>query len=185
MKLNEIEGFLPEKKEFRCGYYVIVDECNNKQQLVFVGEERSATKDYTLQDKIQTMINLGINQAIDQISTKDLPFKELDEGEVNAILEYYRDEGGDYDLDEAVKAICKKFVVKDQWISVEDRLPENNLFVLVFGKIKENIYATYMLSYRFTASSTKTNEWDCEFLKTYPFIVTHWQPLPEQPKETL
>ena len=116
---------------------------------------------------------------------KDLPFKELDEGEVNAILEYYRDEGGDYDLDEAVKAICKKFVVKDQWISVEDRLPENNLFVLVFGKIKENIYATYMLSYRFTASSTKTNEWDCEFLKTYPFIVTHWQPLPEQPKETL
>ena len=51
--------------------------------------------------------------------------------------------------------------------------------------IKENIYTTYMLSYRFTASSTKTNEWDCEFLKTYPFIVTHWQPLPEQPKETL
>jgi len=78
MKLNEIEGFLPEKKEFRCGYYVIVDECNNKQQLVFVGEERSATKDYTLQDKIQTMINLGINQAIDQISTKELPLKELD-----------------------------------------------------------------------------------------------------------
>lgn len=57
----------------------------------------------------------------------------------------------------------------NQWISVEDRLPENDRDVLVYDKVSGMWIAQY------------DNRWETE-----EFIlddVTHWQPLPELPKE--
>ena len=70
----------------------------------------------------------------------------------------------------------------DDWISVEDRLPEDDNFVLVVisGKHR-NI--TYIKALEL-ASYTADEGWIVELCPcwTNPGI-THWMPLPEPPKE--
>lgn len=58
----------------------------------------------------------------------------------------------------------------DNWISVDDRLPTKDGYHLVYDK--ENTVEQIVVDRFFT----KINRWD----NTYP---SHWQPLPEPPKE--
>jgi len=80
--------------------------------------------------------------------------------------------------------------MKDNWISIEDRLPELDQAVLLFDYWKDSndvchkdIRVGYLTEYttRNTSKGISRNcEWGgCEFL----FNITHWQPLPEPPKE--
>ncbi len=63
----------------------------------------------------------------------------------------------------------------DKWISVNDRLPDDCNFVLIF-----TIYGTrYMASYVDT-----TNEWIWGKNEWKALEVTHWQPLPTAPEDS-
>lgn len=79
--------------------------------------------------------------------------------------------------------IANGITMAPQWISVEERLPEDGMFVLViaYGQI-ENItlkgayqLATYYASDGFVLS---------EFPLLDDVVVTHWMPLPEPPEAT-
>lgn len=65
-----------------------------------------------------------------------------------------------------------------EWISVKDRLPENIRSVLVIAKeLKMPTIAWY---------GNVKNIWhltERDFCKNTNFVVTHWMPLPEPPKE--
>ena len=63
------------------------------------------------------------------------------------------------------------------WISVEDRLPEETGNYLVYGKPGQIGYIAWAF---FDASE---QQW-CDFNKWEYFKgVTHWQPLPEPPQD--
>ena len=58
-----------------------------------------------------------------------------------------------------------------EWISVKDRLPPLNEYVLIFAK-------GYMSLDRIS-DPKDGNLWDT----TYKDYISHWMPLPESPKE--
>ena len=59
----------------------------------------------------------------------------------------------------------------DNWISVEERLPERDGYYIV-----NSAYGVHILGYENTEDI-----WSDE--NEIPYIVYHWQPLPEPPKE--
>ena len=73
-----------------------------------------------------------------------------------------------------------------EWISVKDRLPDNSEHDWVLAQITEDngyMWIPKVMEYR-----ERLGDWHCEelgWLKSHngAFIVTHWQPLPEPPKE--
>ena len=77
------------------------------------------------------------------------------------------------------------FVLNNQWISIKDDLPCNNSNNIHFGftnkvfaiDYNKNIFIAYMTKYN--------NKWiwcrDDNFNLSY--IITHWMPIPEPPKE--
>ena len=73
-----------------------------------------------------------------------------------------------------------------EWISVKDRLPNNSEHDWVLGQITEDNgyrWIPEVVEYR-----ERIGDWHCEglgWLKAHngAFAVTHWQPLPEPPKE--
>lgn len=73
-----------------------------------------------------------------------------------------------------VERICQE--IKDKWISVEDRLPENHSGVLTSDG--GNISEMYFNNGRFTMPYT--NQYDED---GWINVITHWQHLPEPPKE--
>ena len=58
-----------------------------------------------------------------------------------------------------------------EWISVKDRLPddEENVLAFVFGEAE--------------VCCLKNGVWRNEWMKFYDGDITHWMPLPEPPKE--
>lgn len=59
-----------------------------------------------------------------------------------------------------------------KWISVEERLPEEEVQVLVYGRIFMDI--GWILD----------SKWKSEYINAYDDDeITHWMPLPEAPKE--
>ena len=58
-----------------------------------------------------------------------------------------------------------------QWISVKDRLPNENTRVLVYAK--QGCYMNLRIDYICNGG-----------MWFYSMMVTHWMPLPELPKET-
>ena len=64
-----------------------------------------------------------------------------------------------------------------QWISVEDRLPEAFVSVLVYMP-EERPLPTVHEGY-----VTNNGKWYAHFFEREPFEVTHWMPLPEPPEE--
>ena len=68
-----------------------------------------------------------------------------------------------------LKSAISEIVEKDQWISVEERLPENNDLVLTYS------YEISGHKYRLLVPNTQ--------IKIFPDAVTHWQPLPPLPEQ--
>ena len=63
-----------------------------------------------------------------------------------------------------------------EWISVKDRMPEQNIRVLVWMQDNEEEY-----------TQIDTDRWSCTMEQGYHWIrwgnnVTHWMPLPKPPK---
>ncbi len=67
------------------------------------------------------------------------------------------------------------------WISVEDQLPDENQDILVWcGWCITAIYKPKDRSY---GPKGKNFDWTTEDAHAPIFMVTHWQPLPEPPKD--
>lgn len=67
---------------------------------------------------------------------------------------------------------------KSEWVSVEDRLPEEGIKVLVFAPDRDIIGSKLLGSYFYDSK-----EWTVYcFRDTIRTLVTHWQPLPNPPK---
>lgn len=64
----------------------------------------------------------------------------------------------------------------NDWISVNDKLPENIRSVLVWDSVDNDVFTGYYCKYN---GWTVDGFYDVE----YHFNVTHWMPLPEPPKE--
>ena len=63
------------------------------------------------------------------------------------------------------------------WISVKDRLPEDTCWVLCFGD-------GAMTCYAFDKGTGRFCDWAISKAPgLFPDDVTHWQPLPDPPKE--
>lgn len=67
---------------------------------------------------------------------------------------------------------------KQEWISVEDRLPQENEKVLAINSDGEIFIATYLL-HKITPSARGYTTWASGQWNGTP---THWQPLPQPPK---
>lgn len=70
--------------------------------------------------------------------------------------------------------------VKNGWISVKDRLPDNARFVLLYVKTKKQT------GYAFGWFNNKTKQWSCTqrlFNSNFEFEkVTYWRELPNPPR---
>jgi len=69
----------------------------------------------------------------------------------------------------------------NEWVSVEDRLPEFNTEVLCFVKRNTDVnnYETYFWLWKYYTDET----WgDSEFNIEEDEVVTHWMPLPKTPE---
>lgn len=91
------------------------------------------------------------------------------------VCEYFENENGK-NLDE-VCPLCnweKYFVPKREWISVEDRLPENEQMVLTIDTVGEMQVCFYETA------------WEGIFQQFHGLVkiynITHWMPLPEPPE---
>lgn len=77
--------------------------------------------------------------------------------------------------------------MKQQWISVKDRLPEFDVKVLIYWKLKKEKKTEYYDMIEIASLTSKTigkgfelTEWqDSDYNNKNP---THWMPLPDVPK---
>ena len=109
--------------------------------------------------------------------------------DANALIEWimpYLHTGDTVEVDTILEDIRAQPTLSLQWISVEDRLPEDKVdgetvLAAVSGKPRENIelIGALMTAGYFTGEGWVINE--------YPEwenpTVTHWMPLPQPPKE--
>ena len=93
--------------------------------------------------------------------------------------------GGLYPACELADYLLSNGVTVQEWISVEDRLPDNKEYDWVLAQVVEDngfMHIPTVMEYR-----QSKNDW---FEETYgwisehngAFTVTHWMPLPEMPK---
>jgi hypothetical protein len=76
---------------------------------------------------------------------------------------------------------------KQEWISVDERLPDGYGSFLVAFKSKlhwkaEWVYCVGVAIYN-VSEIPSVNGWDFEIGDGYEYIITHWMPLPTPPKE--
>lgn len=70
------------------------------------------------------------------------------------------------------------------WISVKDRLPEEGLEVLIFGKILNDFSKVLGVRARFQGDQSWKYTWESEDIHIYTQDdVTHWMPLPKPPED--
>ena len=69
-----------------------------------------------------------------------------------------------------------------EWISVKERLPEEEMGCLVAYAWNGKYHARDVTTY-FKASNTGKLHWAIEFGSGQSIKVTHWMPLPDPPKE--
>ena len=109
---------------------------------------------------------------------------------------------------EFVKEVPIADLLPDEWISVEDRLPESERYVIAYGKNSYGNGRTIRAFYaeKFTVEQSDDDEWtdydeksdefylpkgwyECnEFDEVHyhvDFPITHWMPLPEPLKQQL
>lgn len=71
-----------------------------------------------------------------------------------------------------------------QWISVKDRLPEEDVAVLIYGQILNDPPDILGVRRRYNGDQVWKHTWESENDFIYQEDdVTHWMPLPEPPKE--
>ena len=71
-----------------------------------------------------------------------------------------------------------------QWISVKDRLPEEDIAVLVYGQVLNDPPDVIGVRRRYNGDQEWKYTWESEDGFIYrEDDVTHWMPLPEPPKE--
>jgi hypothetical protein len=75
-------------------------------------------------------------------------------------------------------------LAKSQWISVKDRLPEEDVAVLVYGQVLNDPPDVIGVRRRYNGDQDWKHTWESEDGFIYrEDDVTHWMPLPEPPKE--
>ena len=84
------------------------------------------------------------------------------------------------------KAACTAQWPQNEWISVKDRLPEDDQFILMCDIAMGNLMPTVGWYERLNAEQKENPEERGFFTADHCFrmrlIVTHWTPLPEPPK---
>lgn len=90
--------------------------------------------------------------------------------------------GGDEDFDEkrreAIGMAIAALREQPQWISVEERLPEKGVFVLFHYAKNGN-----PTSFAKNTMAVGRYEYGMFLVEGCSVCITHWMPLPEQPKE--
>ena len=84
-------------------------------------------------------------------------------------------------LREAKKLEDRIAQLENQWISVEDKLPDENADVIVFANDIVNGFVETACYY--VCPEYLSGGWREENGDPYEPIVTHWMPLPTPPKE--
>ena len=75
-------------------------------------------------------------------------------------------------------------MVGPQWISVKDRLPEEDVAVLVYGEVLNDPPDIIGVRRRYNGDQEWKHTWESEDGFIYSEDdVTHWMPLPAPPKE--
>ena len=70
------------------------------------------------------------------------------------------------------------------WISVKDRLPEQDVAVLTYGQVLNNPPEVLGVRRRYNGDQEWKHTWESEDGFIYrEDDVTHWMPLPAAPKE--
>ncbi len=86
----------------------------------------------------------------------------------------------DFHLNMFVTDLLAHGVTVQEWISVKDRLPDTDDWVLVCGETVETGYTTIVVDIcAFTVGGDRM--WFTEYA-TWKQVVTHWMPLPQPPK---
>ena len=106
------------------------------------------------------------------------------------IREAFEDALREYDPEDMLEeyfftAGYKAGMKSEGWISVEDRLPEDEK--LKVCRVKDSYYNKHhsiVLSHYYRPSNIPNKKmWSFEFGMTQQLKITHWMPLPEPPKE--
>ena len=88
-----------------------------------------------------------------------------------------------------VWCMCKEdflagYQAAQQWISVKERLPKEDVAVLVYGQVLNNPPEVIGVRRRYNGDQEWKHTWESEDGFIYrEDDVTHWMPLPEPPKE--
>lgn len=85
--------------------------------------------------------------------------------------------GGLYPACELADYLLDNGVTVQEWISVDDRLPETGGYVVCVAK--RNPFSRFMPM----VARIEKNGWVNPITEQYISDVTHWMPLPEPPKE--
>jgi hypothetical protein len=79
---------------------------------------------------------------------------------------------------------CSCKGILNNWISVKDRLPEEDIAVLVYGQVLNDPPDVIGVRRRYNGDQEWKYTWESEDGFIYrEDDVTHWMPLPEPPKE--
>ena len=98
------------------------------------------------------------------------------------------------DCDESIQDQCGFMVLiealyeagfrKQEWISVEHRLPDPNEYDWVLVNVMDELDGTYLVP---QVAELRNGEWfgldDFHSIKDLQCTVTHWMPLPDYPNE--
>ena len=93
------------------------------------------------------------------------------------LCECYVDHTAIFDAKATAEKMVTKGYRKQEWISVDERLPEEEGYYLCV--LADDIVAPYVLRVQFSNNKFFISEWHEENTGRK---VTHWMPLPEPPK---
>ena len=82
----------------------------------------------------------------------------------------------DYSFEDVADHLIMNGVTVQEWISVDDRLPENGGYVVCIAK--RNPFSRFMPM----VARIEKNGWVNPITEQYISEVTHWQPMPQPPK---
>ena len=90
----------------------------------------------------------------------------------------------DANVDE-VSEIIQRAIDADRWIPVSDRLPEDRVDVIAFGKLRgvPNKVFEAWCDYTWCDTDEDHPEWCKHGYYGGDLIVSHWQPLPAKPED--